>query len=145
MHPYGLHRIGGAEAHDKQRQTDAVAEKSNNQRAADRTWAAAQSAPRIPASVRFTTPATRPFAQAIMRASWVAILRVRLLSSAQQAQAQATSSAPKDHRAALAGSQERTIPPSTMAAMPMTSAPIKVLAKYEPGQQRRQHPFKIQQ
>src|SRR5215472_18435958 len=78
-------------------------------------------APRASASAMLVIPATRPLVPAMNSGSPAETLRVRLLSSAQHAQAPATDNAPTMLvRPAPAAGHASTTPPATMSAMPNT-------------------------
>lgn len=91
----------------------------------------------------FTVPAASPFHIAIATGSDAEMWRVRLLSSAQQAQAATIASEP-DERLALPP-HERTPPPRGDRHHTCRDAPVEVLAKNEPREQSRQNRFGIEE
>src|SRR6516165_6654018 len=80
-----------------------------------------QGAPSASASAMLVMPATRPLVPAMNSGSLAETLRVRLLSSAQHAQAPITDSAPmRLVRPVPVVGHASTTPPATMSAMPST-------------------------
>lgn len=75
--------------------------------------------PRLSAITKFTKPAAKPLIQAICNASLADILRVRLLSIAQQAQAPAIAKAPHGKAAFSCFGHDNSRLPRTMQTIPI--------------------------